>query len=540
MLGVLVVVHEFGHFLFAKLFGVGAPVFSVGIGPRLFGFVYKGTDYRVSAFPIGGYVQMAGSDPFGEGGEEDDCPKEENFMLKPIWQRLIIMAAGPVFNLILPVVVFTAILMLGQPQPASVVGSVLVDSAAEHAGFVDGDVITAVDGEPILIWVDFIDSLAGDPADTAIVSLTRDGEPVDILLPRFETAPDKHVNITGFGLTYFGLTSRIGVVAPDSPVGLSGMIVGDAIVAVDGVSVASYSGLKDALNNAGESVSLDVLRLEDGAVVEKAMVMDRAPYVWPISGDPFVNEWGIMPSFSVVGSVKSDSAAERAGILAGDRIFAVNGQFVRSWSDLIGLVGLSLPEGAESPIALSVEVIRDGVLLTKSLTPDMVREVVIGIAMHRPIIGITQYPDSYTTDGPTERKYYSFSAAASRGYAETAALFSHTLTVLGDMIVGKTKPTETLGGPVAIFQMAGMAAEQGPFRYAQLVGMISISLGIINLLPIPVFDGGHILFYLLELVRGRPLSLAVRERIQMVGVLAIMSLFLFVTISDINKWWFGG
>jgi regulator of sigma E protease len=510
----------------------------VGIGPRLFGFVYKGTDYRVSAFPIGGYVQMAGSDPFGEGAEEDDCPEEENFMLKPIWQRLIIMAAGPVFNLILPVVVFTAILMLGQPQPASVVGSVLVDSAAEHAGFVDGDVITAVDGEPISIWIDFIDSLSGDPADTATVSLTRDGEAVDILLPRFETAPDEHVNIYEFGLTYFGLSSRIGVVAPDSPVGLSGMIVGDAIVAVDGAPVASYTGLKSAFDNAGESVSLDVLRLEDGAVVEKTMVMDRAAYVWPISGDPFANEWGIMPSFSVVGSVKSDSAAERAGILAGDRIFAVNDQFVRSWSDLIGLVGQSLPEGAESPIALSVEVIRDGVILTKSLTPDMVREVVTGIATHRPIIGITQYPDSYT-DGPLARKYYSFLAAASRGYKETAALFSHTLTVLGDMIVGETKPTETLGGPVAIFQMAGMAAEQGIFRFAQLVGTISISLGIINLLPIPVFDGGHILFYLLELVRGRPLSLAVRERIQMVGVLAIMSLFLFVTVSDINRWWFG-
>jgi regulator of sigma E protease len=539
MLGVLVVIHEFGHFLFAKLFGVGAPIFSVGIGPRLFGFVYKGTDYRVSAFPIGGYVQMAGSDPFGEGAEEDDCPEEENFMLKPIWQRLIIMAAGPVFNLILPVVVFTAILMLGQPQPASVVGSVLVDSAAEHAGFVDGDVITAVDGEPISIWIDFIDSLSGDPADTAIVSLTRDGEAVDILLPRFETAPDEHVNIYEFGLTYFGLSSRIGVVAPDSPVGLSGMIVGDAIVAVDGAPVASYTGLKSAFDNAGESVSLDVLRLEDGAVVEKTMVMYRAAYVWPISGDPFANEWGIMPSFSVVGSVKSDSAAERAGILAGDRIFAVNGQFVRSWSDLIGLVGQSLPEGVESPIALSVEVIRDGVVLTKSLTPDMVREVVMGIATHRPIIGITQYPDSYT-DGPEEQKYYSFPAAASRGFQDTAALFSHTLTVLGDMIVGKTKPTETLGGPVAIFQMAGMAAEESWFRFAQLVGMISISLGIINLLPIPVFDGGHILFYLLELVRGRPLSLAVRERIQMVGVLAIMALFLFVTVSDINRWWFGG
>ena len=88
--------------------------------------------------------------------------------------------------------------------------------------------------------------------------------------------------------------------------------------------------------------------------------------------------------------------------------------------------------------------------------------------------------------------------------------------------------------------MAGMAAEQGIFRFAQLVGTISISLGIINLLPIPVFDGGHILFYLLELVRGRPLSLAVRERIQMVGVLAIMALFLFVTVSDISRWWFGG
>ena len=135
MLSVLVVVHEFGHFVVARIFGVGVPVFSVGMGPRLFGFHYGGTDYRVSALPVGGYVQMSGADPFGEQDVAQDVPEDEDFMRKPVWQRLIIMLAGPGVNIALPFVLFTVLLMMGRPDWNSRVGAVLPGTPAEEAGF---------------------------------------------------------------------------------------------------------------------------------------------------------------------------------------------------------------------------------------------------------------------------------------------------------------------------------------------------------------------------------------------------------------------
>ena len=146
-IGILVVLHEFGHFLFAKLFGVGVPVFSVGMGPRLFGFHFRGTDYRISALPLGGYVRMSGADPFGEEDPDEVVAPEEDFMRKPIWQRLLIMFAGPLFNLAFPFVVFTIVLMLGEPRSVSEIGLVLEDTPAFDAGLREGDHVVAVDGE---------------------------------------------------------------------------------------------------------------------------------------------------------------------------------------------------------------------------------------------------------------------------------------------------------------------------------------------------------------------------------------------------------
>ena len=142
LIAILVAIHEFGHFIVAKWCGVQCTVFSIGYGARLFGFEWNGTDYRLSALPFGGYVRMAGTDIFGTGeASEADEPLdfEQSFMYKPVWQRILIVAAGPIFNLILPVVVFSALFMSGDPQPAPVVGLVDWGSPAQEAGILPGD-----------------------------------------------------------------------------------------------------------------------------------------------------------------------------------------------------------------------------------------------------------------------------------------------------------------------------------------------------------------------------------------------------------------
>src|SRR5688572_26122850 len=159
LIAVLITIHEFGHFLVAKAFGIDVKVFSVGIGGRAFGWKWKGTDYRVSWFPFGGYVRMAGADPFMEGGaDEDDDPRAPGaFMSKAPWKRLLVVLAGPVMNLVLPFGVFTALYVVGEPQPRSDVGMVHAGTPAEAAGLRPLDRIVEIDGTPVATWFDVQD-----------------------------------------------------------------------------------------------------------------------------------------------------------------------------------------------------------------------------------------------------------------------------------------------------------------------------------------------------------------------------------------------
>ncbi|MFT7520238.1 MAG: regulator of sigma E protease, partial [Kiritimatiellia bacterium] len=151
---VLVIVHEFGHFLMAKILGIGVPVFSFGFGPRLFGFKFKGTDYRFSLIPAGGYVQIEGADIFGEESFEgvSRVDPSKNFMKRPVWQRLLVMLAGPVANLVLPAVVFTGIYLVGLPEIESIVHGVDYEGVAWQAGLRPEDRVVSVNGTPVRFW----------------------------------------------------------------------------------------------------------------------------------------------------------------------------------------------------------------------------------------------------------------------------------------------------------------------------------------------------------------------------------------------------
>ena len=158
-----------------------------------------------------------------------------------------------------------------------------------------------------------------------------------------------------------------------------------------------------------------------------------------------------------------------------------------------------------------------------------------GDVRYRPIIGVQIHPDAYVS-GPQVQKYYSFTEAVPRAVEEATNILGLTVGVLGKLITFDLKPQEALGGPVEIFRAAGQGAEAGFHGFARLLATISFSLGIVNLLPVPVLDGGQIVFYSLEAIRGRPLSLELRERIQMIGVLALAALMLAVTVMDVNRW----
>ena len=547
LVGILVFIHEFGHFVFAKIFGVRVLVFSLGFGRRLFGFQRGGTDYRVCLLPIGGYVQMQGADPFMDGGDLGDpgyANAPGNFLNKPVWQRLIIVSAGPVFNLLLPVLVFTALYMGGEPHQVSQVGTVHADTPADQAGVETGDRIVEVDGQPVAFWSELYPLLAADAADGAVsLVMERDGQRrvLEMPLPADTSVEDGRLSPLVFGLDYLLPDTLVGV-DPSSPAGAGGLENMDRVRSVGGEAVENYHALVGRLDAAGAGPVEVVVEREDadGEIVERTLTLTASPgWGGPDLGfeDLRANPWGVYPGYLMVGEVIEGSPAEASKIQVGDRMAGIDGSGLLSWSDVLRQVKeKQVGEGSDAsaePVVFTL--VRAGEAVHLELTPEIVRDTdSLGRYQQRARVGIAAA--SGTVRGALAPHYYSLGAALPRATDETIGLARFTLEQVGKLITGEAAPSKTLGGPVQIFRDAGRAAEEGIFTWARMMGLLSISLGIINFLPVPVLDGGQFLFYLVEGIRGRPLSLAVRERAQQIGVLFLVALMFTVLVFDMNRW----
>ncbi len=341
VLGVLIFFHEFGHFLTARLFGVGVERFSLGFGPRLFGFRSGITDYRVSAVPLGGYVKMVGEDP---QEEVEPADREISFTHKPLSQRFLIVAAGPVFNLLLAVIIF------------------------------------------------------------------------------------------------FGL-----------------------------FQIAGSIHLKP-----------------------------------------------------VIGEVKPDMPAAEAGLSQGDRVLAIDGKKVATWTQMAEKIEKS---GGKT---LSVTVAREREQITVDLAPRLAdSKNIFGESRKRYVVGIV-------AAGETVREHLGPAAALTKSVGQTWRIVRLTCVGVVKIIAGSLS-TKELGGPILIAQMAGEQAEQGAASLLAFIAFISINLAILNFLPIPVLDGGHLLFFIIEAVQGRPVTLKTREIAQQFGMFVIIFLMVLVFYNDIMR-----
>jgi regulator of sigma E protease len=541
MVGVLVILHEAGHFLAARLFGVGTPIFSIGLGPRLFGFRAWETDFRVSLLPIGGYVLLSGADPFGEEDPDSVVDPSRDFMRKPVWQRLIIMAAGPGMNLALPFVLFTIVLMFGEPTDDNVVGTVYPNTVAAKAGLAQGDEIVRVAGEPTEVWDDVLWALSDSAGETGgapiPIEVSRAGRPVSLALPAEDVVftANQRVDTERMGFTEDVRSSRIGVSDTTSPAWKAGLRPLDAIVSVDGVALERWDALSAALAEERPH-TIERMRWKDGAVDRATLTLTPDPLWQPAPEETSPDRWGIVHSDVFAWSLEPGSAAEAAGVLPGDRLVAIDGNPVATWWDVLARVRETVDDtGPEVvPRELTLDVIREGARHSLRFRPTIEREVVPGAVVWRPLMGIGRAGDAFVS-GVIVRKYYGPLEASARAVDEGGAVLRDTLSALWNLVAFKAPLNESLGGPIEIFRAAGKSAEVGIFAYVRMMGLISFSLGIINLLPVPVLDGGQILFYTIEGIRGRPLPLSLRERIQMIGVLALTALFLTVMVLDVSR-----
>jgi regulator of sigma E protease len=339
-LGALIFIHELGHFIFAKLFGVGVEKFSLGFGPKVFGKKIGETEYLLSALPLGGYVKMIGE---GEEVELDEADRLRSFAEKPVLQRIVIVAAGPVFNLLFAWVLFIVIFMYGVPS----------------------------------------------------------------------------------------VTTKIGEVVPDKP-------------------------------------------------------------------------------------------AAKAGMLAGDRIKAVNGKPVQRWDDFAKIIA----EGKLAPLELEVQ--RGGSTLKFKMTPESrTTKNILGDTVTQPVVGVVAAGESVTEHFPPGQ-------ALVRGSMQCWNVTR--LTVLSLVrLVERAIPLDNIGGPIMIVKMAGQQAAEGLVNFLAFTALLSVNLGVLNLLPVPILDGGHLAFFVIELVIGRPVSKRAREIAQQVGLVLLISLMMLAFYNDIAR-----
>lgn len=414
VLGSLIFIHEAGHFFVAKLFRVRVLVFSLGFGNRLFGFRKGDTDYRVSAFPLGGYVRMAGDTP-----EEDRLGDPGEFLSKPKWQRFLILLAGPGMNLLVALAIVAGLSMIGLKQLVTepLIGSILPGKPAARAGLRVGDRIVSVDGERIDDFEN-LRMLISMNADRELrVVYVRDGRQVTTsLTPEKQETDYGPVGKAGFGAW---IAPILGGVAPDSPAAKAGLRAGDRITAVNGAPVTQIDDFGKAAESAkGAALNVDIMR--SGAPVRVVLP--------PVKFDPENVYRGILPQFRV----------QRLGIFA-----AVN---------------------------------------------------------------------------------YSFH--------ENMRMLRYSFITLGRLLRGQGSVKE-LSGPGTIARISGEMLRQGAIPLLGLMSMISLQLGVMNLLPIPVLDGGHIMILLVEGVVRRDLSLRVKERITQVGFAVLAALMIVVIWNDL-------
>src|SRR5690348_290778 len=423
VLGVMVLLHEWGHFIAAKLCGVRVDVFSIGFGPRLWGVKRGDTDYRVSALPLGGYVRMAGDNPVAERTGE---PYE--FLSRPRWQRFLIAVAGPAMNILLTFGIFWGIyLFVGMPM----------------------------------------DTYLSRPATVAAV--------------------------------------------PQNLPGGSSVQPGDRIVAVNGVSTPSWESVLTQVDKAqpGSSISITVDRA--GAKQTLTQKMPQGSN----SSDSLVG-YPAMPA--VADEIAMGSPAERAGMKADDVIISINNQPVVSWMQLVDQVRNS------NGRPIHFVVLRNGKEIPFDITPMHALGADGQLAWQ---VGVSEKTNEvYEHQGLIE----SMRDAGIATYSGTRQIGQ----VLGGLFSGKVSVRD-LTGVVGIARESGRAVRRGPMRLLELTAVISLNLGLLNLLPIPILDGGHVLLLAIEGSLRRDLSVTFKERYVQVGLVFLLGLFALVMYSDILR-----
>lgn len=536
LVGVLIFVHEAGHFVFAKIFGVKVLKFSLGFGPPIARIKRGDTEYVIAVLPLGGYVRMLGESPDDKRSKADEGRAFED---QALWKRIIIVLAGPTMNLVFPLLLYFVVFLGDVRQTPAVIGTVFPGRPAD--GHVEpGDTIVAIDGHEVHTFYElglYIEPAAGRELEFTI---QRGEEEITTrITPALtnETLPlELSEDIGRIGITPFAALAVIGVLSPSSPAAAAHLRTFDRIVAAGGRPVETFRDLAAVLEpNRGSMIPITYLRpTRTAGPIAGLLDMDLyEPHVATLTPEPGPGSGlvraGLESSDLYVANVRAGSPEHRAGILPGDRIVSLDGQPVRLWAQLDE--DLRRAGAREHELTLR----RGDQILTRRLSierdPASI-EYGEALAVYTPAIhhwAPTTVPDA--VPNPSIVRY-----AMREAVHRTREMVELTFVSIVRLVEGRLT-TRTIGGPIAIAEFAGEAASQGPLDFLQLMAFISVNLGLLNLLPIPVLDGGQLLFLLFEAVARRQVSDKVRIAARVVGLVLIFGLAIVAFKNDIERHW---
>lgn len=437
-ISVLVSIHEFGHFWVARKAGVKVLRFSIGFGKVLYAYQKNAdtTEYVLSAIPLGGYVKMVDE----REGEVKDADLPYAFNRQSLLARTAIVAAGPVFNLVLAAALFWSVLVIGETGIKPILGVIEQGTLAAAAGFVEGDEIISVNDKVTPTWTE---------AMTVLVSSALEGE----------------------------------------------------------------RNIKVAVKNSDDQQNVRTLNLSDKDSENPEVLYQRLG----------LKPWS--PKLqAIIGKVLPDSAALAAGLQQGDLIISADAVIINDWMQWVGIVK------SHADVAIMLVIERDGVRLPVTITP---KKMVIGQKTEGKVGASVYIPEELIKSVSVE---YALSPFAAIPVAlETTYYYSVTsLKMMSKMLIGKAS-VENLSGPISIAQYAGQSATMGLVPFIKFMALVSVSLGVLNLLPIPVLDGGHLLFFAIEGIKGSPVSEKIQLFFQQIGIALLVSLMALAMFLDVER-----
>ncbi|MEQ1875117.1 MAG: RIP metalloprotease RseP [Bdellovibrionia bacterium] len=543
LLGLLIFVHELGHFLVAKYFGVRVEVFSLGFGKKIFKFRRGDTDYCLSLIPFGGYVKMFGDDPTSKVDEDQ---KKFAFNHKPVGQRIAVVLAGPVMNFLFAIVLFILIAVAGDTMVQPQVGDVSKGSAAYEAGFRSGDRIqkvTTIDAgeEKIDRWERFKELVEANGGKIITVHVQRfHSEETEKITVSPKLVPNKNILSTAEevgeieGVSFMTKASVIGVSDPTSLASLAGLKTGDVISKVNGEPVERWMELTLAMFGQKDqsAFTFEVERGDHakGDTQKQTLKIESVNVAKASSGQEALALMGIEPADLFISEVKMNTAAALAGLRVGDKITSINDKPLAQWDDLVDQVR----SFGKTQTPLKVTLLRDGTERTYQITPQkMTQQSPTGKDEENYALGVATAL-AYAAPWTFVMHIYNPLKAAAWGFHQTLNWTKVTCLSFLRLVQNRVS-AKSIGGPIMIGQLASETFKVGLSPFLKIMAIISINLFVLNLLPVPVLDGGHLLFFSIEAVKGSPLSLRKMEIAQQVGLVLLLALMVFALFNDISR-----